>query len=59
MRVGTVGIAIAVGRHKLLKLSKVQKWDVIKDFLLGVFNAFVLCNFCEIIKNRSHQSGLS
>jgi hypothetical protein len=25
-----------------------------RSLLQGVFNAFVLCNFCEIIKNWSH-----
>jgi hypothetical protein len=28
---------------------------VFKHFLLGVFNTFVLCNFCEIIKNRTYS----
>jgi hypothetical protein len=30
-----LGQTIAVGRHKLLKLLKVQKWVVFKHFLLG------------------------
>jgi hypothetical protein len=45
MRVGTVVINYS-------NYGRFIKWAVFKYFLLGIFNAFVLCTFSEIIKIR-------
>jgi hypothetical protein len=45
MRVGTVGTAIGVGRHKLLKLLKAQKWAIFQFFLLVGFQRISALQF--------------